>query len=210
MDKPVIIIGANTIGKSAMEAFLSNEIVVYGFLDDSEDLIGNEIGDVTVLGTMDDDAYTGIIGKESEAFVATEEIELRKNLVDELVTKHKTMPINAIHGGAQISASAEIGHGNYIAPAVILGSRTKIGSHTILNTGAIINDEATLGDFSQVGAGAIINAGVTIAEEVFIGSGVIIVAGVKVGKGARIGAGSVVINEVKEGETVFGNPATAV
>jgi len=34
-----------------MEAFISNDIIIYGFLDDDEKLIGNEIGETTVLSS---------------------------------------------------------------------------------------------------------------------------------------------------------------
>ena len=43
MDKPVIILGANGLGKAAMEAFESNDVVVYGFLDDKAEREGEEL-----------------------------------------------------------------------------------------------------------------------------------------------------------------------
>lgn len=210
MDKPVIILGANGLGKAAMEAFESNDVVVYGFLDDQAEREGEEIGQVAVLGTMEDNPYYDLIGKDCEAFIATTEIELRKGLVDTLTTDKKTMPVNSVHSKAQIMVSASIGHGNFIGPAVVIGSNSTIGSHLVINTGAIIDYEVKIGDFVQVGAGSIINSGVIIEEEVFIGSGVTIISGVKIGQGARIGAGSVVINDIKAGSTVFGNPAKPV
>jgi len=210
MDKPVIILGANTIGISAKEAFESNDVIVYGFLDDDKGREGEQIGEVGILGEVNDSTYFDLIGKDCEAFVATEEIELRRNLVDSLVEQRKTMPVNALHNSAQFSSSSEIGHGNFVGEGVILGSNVKIGNHLIIHMGAIINTESKLGDFVQVGAGSIINSKVEIADEVFIGSGVVIVSGVKIGKGARIGAGSVVIGNIKESATVFGNPAKAI
>jgi sugar O-acyltransferase (sialic acid O-acetyltransferase NeuD family) len=210
MDKPVIIIGASSLGKSAMELFTENDVVVYGFLDDDPSLHGTEIGEVAVLGDSDDSSLVSIIGKDCEAFIATEEIELRKNLVDSLVEQNKVMPVNAIHANAFIASSAELGHGNYIGAGTVIGSNAKIGSHLIINTGAIVNDDAELGDFVQVGAGSIVNSGAKVENDVFIGAGVVIISGIKIGKGARIGAGSVVIKDVKDDETVFGNPAEPV
>jgi len=210
MEKPIMILGAGSIGKSAMEAFESNDVIVYGFLDDDENLIGKEIGDTSVLGTLDDSAMLGIIGKDCEAFVAMEEIEIRRNLVNMLVEERKVMPVNAIHGTANLAPSAQMGHGNYIGAGVILGSNSSLGSHLIIHPGAVINHEVKLGDFAQVGAGSIINSGVQIEDNVFVGSGVTIVSGIKVGEGARIGAGSVVIKNIEEGQTIFGNPGEPV
>lgn len=210
MDKPVIILGAGSVGKSAMEAFISNDVIVYGFLDEDESSTDNEIGDVKVLGSLEDSSYLSVIGGECEAFVAVEEIELRKNLVEMLVKERKTMPVNAIHHSTIFASSTEIGHGNYIGAGVILGSGSRIGSHLIVESGAIINHDSRLGDYIHVGAATVINSGVKVGDEVFIGSGVTVVAGIKIGKGARIGAGSVVIKDVEEGQTIFGNPAEPV
>lgn len=210
MDKPVIILGAGSIGKSAMEAFISNNVLVYGFLDDDTTLQGKEIGDVEVMGSLEDSNYLSVIGGECEVFVAMEEIEMRRNIVHMLRDDRKVMPINAIHDTANLASSAQIGHGNYIGAGVIIGSYTILENHLIINSGAVINHDVKLGDYVQVGAGTIINSGVEIENEVFIGSGVTIVDGIKIGNGARIGAGSVVIKNVDEGETVFGNPAEPV
>lgn len=210
MDKPVIILGAGSIGKSVMEAFVSNDVVVYGFLDEDETMHHKEIGNVTVMGSLEDPNYLTVIGSECEAFVAIEEIELRKNLVDMLVSERKTMPVNAIHKTANLATSTEMGHGNYIGAGVILGSGTKLGSHLIVESGAVLNHDAELGNFIHIGAGSVINSGVKIEDDVFIGSGVTIVGGIIINQGARIGAGSVVIKDVEVGQTVFGNPAEPV
>jgi sugar O-acyltransferase (sialic acid O-acetyltransferase NeuD family) len=210
MNKPIIILGAGSIGKSAMEAFQSNDVLVYGFLDDDSSIQGKDIGEVEVMGKLDDQTYLSVIGSECEAFVAMEEIEVRRNLVQMLMAEHKVMPVNAIHDSATLATSTVIGHGNYIGAGVIIGSYTELKNHLIINPGAIINHDVKLGDYVQIGAGTTINSGVQIEDEVFVGSGVTIVGGIKVGHGARIGAGSVVIKNVDAGETVFGNPAEPV
>jgi len=210
MNKPIIILGAGSIGKSAMEAFASNEVIVYGFLDDDALLEGKEIGDVEVMGKLDDQTYLSVIGNECEAFVAMEEIEVRRNLVQMLVEDRKVMPVNAIHDSAILATSAEIGHGNFIGAGVIIGSYSELKNHLIINPAAVINHDVKLGNYVQIGAGSVINSGVEIEDEVFVGSGVTIVSGIKIGSGARIGAGSVVIKKVDEGQTVFGNPAEPV
>ena len=210
MNKPIIILGAGSIGKSAMEAFTSNNMIVYGFLDDDTTLQGKEIGEVEVMGKLDDQNYLSVIGSECEAFVAMEEIEVRRSLVQMLIEDRKVMPVNAIHETAILATSSDIGHGNFIGAGVIIGSYSELKSHLIINPGAIINHDVKLGNYTQVGAGSVINSGVQVDDEVFIGSGVTIVSGIKVGAGARIGAGSVVIKDVDEGQTVFGNPAEPV
>jgi len=210
MENPVIIFGANPLGRTAKEIFESNKVVVYGFLDDNKKLHSTEIDDATILGSMDDDGFLKLIGKKCEAFVAIDDNKLRRNLVKMLRDVRHVLPVNAIHRQAQISPRGSIGYGNFFDLGFSCGPGCIIGSHGIFGAGAHIGAECVAGDFVQVGAGAIINAGVTIEEDVFIGTGAIVVSGVTLEKGARVGAGSVVISTVKSGTTVFGNPAHPV
>jgi len=210
MDKPVIILGAKGIAHPALEIFNSNQVIVYGFLDEDESIHGTEINNIPVLGNTEDEGFLKLIGKKTEAFVAVDDSKYRKFLVELLNDRRKVQPVNAIHERAYISTDAHLGHGNFINANVTIGAGSDIGSHCIFHTGAIIDHKVKIEDFVQIGAGSIINAEVTIEEEVFIGSGVTIVSGVTIGKGARIGAGSVVISSIGKNETVFGNPAAKV
>ena len=210
MEKPVIILGAKGIAHPALEIFNSNQVIVYGFLEEDASLHQTEINNVPVLGHTEDEGFLKLIGKKTEAFVAVDDSKYRKFLVDMLLENRKVQPVNAIHQRAYVSTDAALGHGNFINANVLIGAAAEVGSHCIFHTGAIIDHKVKIQDYVQVGAGSIINAEVTIEEGAFIGSGVTIVAGVTIGKGARVGAGSVVISSVGKNETVFGNPAAKV
>jgi len=210
MDKPVLIFGAGSIGKSVLQIFKSNNVLVYGFLDDDESLHNTEIDDVSVFGFTDEESMINIIGKDCEAFVAVDENELRKSIVSNLNKTNKVMPVNAIHSNALMAESSSIGHGNFINAGVIIGSNVTIGNHCLLHTKVTIDEGAKVGNYAQIGMGANISSGVVIGDEVFIGAGVTIVSGIKIEAGARIGAGSVVISNVKENAVLFGNPAVGV
>ncbi|MBL3656688.1 acetyltransferase [Fulvivirga sediminis] len=210
MKNPVMIFGANSMGRAARDIFDSNDIMIYGFLDDDEKLHGTEMDEISVLGATDDDGFLKYIGKKCEAFIAIDDNKYRKNIVKMLNERRKVMPVNAIHQASVIAGTAYIGHGNFINMGARVADNAKVGNHCILNTNSVVDYSAELGDFVQLGAGSVINTGVHVGNEVFIGSGVTIVSGVKIGKGARIGAGSVVIADVEAGKTVFGNPAQVV
>lgn len=210
MEKPVIIFGANGIGRAAAEIFNSQQIIIFGFLDDNEKLHNTEMLDVMVLGTTSDDGFLKYIGGKCEAFIASDDNKERKTLVKMLKERRKVMPMNAVHKGASIPGSASFSHGNFINDKVSIGANVSLGSHNLLHAGVIIDFDTKIGDFVQIGAGSIIGAETVIEDEVFIGAGSIIVSGITINKGARIGAGSVVIADVKNGDTVFGNPAKSV
>ena len=82
MEKSVIIFGSTGIAKAALEIFISNGIVVYGFLDDDKKAHDVEINGVSVLGSTDDHGFLKLIGQKCEAFVATDNDKLRKRYVD--------------------------------------------------------------------------------------------------------------------------------
>jgi sugar O-acyltransferase (sialic acid O-acetyltransferase NeuD family) len=207
MENPVIIFGANYLGRAAREIFESNQVEVFGFLDDDKALHSKEIDEVSVLGSTDDDGFLKLIGRKCEAFVAIDDNRLRKSAVKTLNEVRKTQPVNAIHLQSSVSKRAVIGHGNFVDIGVTIAPGATAGSHCIFHAKATIGVEAVLGNFVQIGSGSQINTGVVIEDEVFIGSGVIVVSGVTIGKGARVGAGSVVVTSVAAGDTVFGNPA---
>ena len=210
MEQPVIVFGAKGLGKSALEIFNSNEIIVDGVLEDDASLHGSAIGEVPVLGATDDQGYLKLIGKKCQAFVADSDRKLRQETVKMLNNQRKVMPVNAIHERAYVSSSAEIGHGNFIDAGALINVQTKVGSHNIFHARCTVDAEAELADFIEVGVGSNIGAQVKIGKGAFIGSGCTIVAGINIGANARIGAGSVVIADVESNQTVFGNPAKKV
>lgn len=210
MENPVLIFGAKSLGLTALDIFIRNNVVVYGLLDDDEKLHNTEIGEFTVLSSTDDDGFLKLIGRKCEAFVAIEDRTVRRNVVEMLNERRHTMPVNAIHDSAVVSGMATIGHGNLVAERVVVGVSAEIGNHNLLQTACVIEAGASVGDFVNVGAGSIIGSGAVIDDEAFIGAGATIVAGVHVGRGASVGAGSVVIENIPAGKRVFGNPAQKV
>lgn len=210
MDNPVLIFGANALGRAAKEIFENNGNVVYGFLDDDKKLHQKEIDNVVCLGSTDDDGFLKLIGKKCEAFIAVDDIKLKKNLTEMLNDVRHVQPVNAIHNQGSMGNHVELGHGNMIDQGARIGAGVKMGSHCIIHANVVIGVGVEIGDYVNLGAGSIIGSGVKIEDEVFVGAGVTVVSDITLGKRARVGAGSVVIGQVKSGETVFGNPAQKV
>lgn len=207
---PVMIFGAGGLGKAALEIFQSNDVLIYGFLDDQESLHKTEINEISVMGRTDDHGFLKFIGRKCDAFVAISDRKVRRSLFKMLNERRKVMPVNAVHQKAVISGNAFISYGLFVNAGAVVGNFAKVGIGCILHSNAVVDYEATLGDFVQMGAGSIVSAGAEVGDNVFIGAGATIAGPVKIGKEARIGAGSVVISHVEEGQTVFGNPAKPI
>jgi sugar O-acyltransferase (sialic acid O-acetyltransferase NeuD family) len=210
MQNPVIIVGAQILGLAALDAFSSNNVVVYCFLDDDARLQQTEVNDITVMGGTEEDEILKVLGKQCEVFVATEDAASRRSLTSFLKENYKAVPVNAIHRASYVSEHAWLGHGNLICAGAVLNPNSRLGDNCIIQSRALVDTGAELADFVQVGPGAIINTDVKIAEGAYVGTGSVVVPGIKIGKKARIGAGSLVIADVADGQTVFGNPAQVV
>lgn len=208
--KPVIILGAKGLGKVALDIFKSNDVVVYGFLEEDTKLHGTEIDFVSILGSPDDDGFLKLIGQKCDAFVAHDDNRYRKTLTEILKDRRKVMPANAIHYQSYVASSAQFGYGNLLNAGINVGVDVKIGSHNVINAQVTLDYDVEISDFVQIGAGSVIGAGTKIEEGVFIGTGVVVVSGITIGRNARVGAGSVVVESVPNGATVFGNPAKVV
>ncbi len=210
MENPVIILGAQAVGTAALDAFLSNELVVYCLLDDDPKLQKSELLDVPVMGATDDPDLLKLLGKKCEVFVATDDAASRRSLTQMLRQEYEAVPVNAIHQRASVSGHATLGHGNYVGPNAVVAATAIVGNGCIINGNAVVEARANVGDYAQLGSGALLGAGATVGELAFVGAGAVVVAGVNIGDKARVGAGSVVVADVPKGQTVFGNPAVKV
>lgn len=210
MQNPVIIVGAQQLGKAALDIFMSNNVVIYCFLEDNPELQQQEVNNIAVMSSTEDPEFLKLLGKKCEVFVASEDAAARKSMVNLLKEEYKVVPVNAIHQFSSVSEHAWLGHGIMVNAGAVINANAKVGDNTLIQARAVIDADAIIGDNVQIGAGAILNAGVTVGDEAFIGSGAVVVAGIKIGKKARVGAGAVVIADVPANVTVFGNPAKKV
>ncbi len=208
--KPVVIIGANALGRIALDICNANDRIVYCFLDEKEKIEKQELNSVGVLGSVNDDNLFNLIGKEADAFIAIEDLSDKEEMIDTLKKKRKNVPINLFHPMAYVSSDAHIEHGNLINAGGVIGVNAKMGNFCIVHSNAVVEFDAEIGDSVTIGAGSIISTQAIIEDNTFIGSGATIARKVKIGKGATIMSGAVVLKDVPAGKSAFGNPAQIV
>ena len=148
MENPVIILGAQAVGTAALDAFLSNEVVVYCILDDEPKLHNTELLDVPVMGNTDDGELLKLLGKKCEVFVATEDAASRRSLTKMLRDEYEVVPVNSIHQRASVSMHAELGHGNYVGPNAIIAATAKLGDGVLIGPNAVVEGQASVGDYA--------------------------------------------------------------
>ncbi len=205
-----MILGANSLGRTALAILQQHGRVVYGFLDEDPALHGQEIDHVPVLGSTTEERYLDLIGEDCEFFVPAAHQGKQQQLLSQLKEQKQVTPINVIHASAVIAKSVALGYGNLLNAYVSLDIDATLGSHCVLHTQVLLEHNVVVKDFVQIGAGSVVGAGAILNEYVFVGAGATIVAGVEIGAKASIGAGSVVLRNVEPGEVVLGNPAQTV
>lgn len=181
---------------------------VVGLLDPREELAGTTVHGVAVLG--DDE----LLGRQYDDGVTHAFIGLggsgdtgpRRRLY-ELARSHGFEIVAAIHPGAAVSPSAQLGAGVTILAAAVVNADATLGEDVIVNTGALVEHDCRIGDHVHVASGARLASGVTVGEGAHVGLGANVIQGLSVGAGAIVGAGAAVVRDVEPGVVVAGVPA---
>ena len=129
MQNPVIILGAQQLGTAALDAFNSNSVMVYCFLDDDSKIRQEEVNNVSVMSSTEDNEFLKLIGNKCDVFVAVEDTAARKGIIKMLKEEYKVVPVNAIHRFSAVSEHAWLGHGNLIGAGAVVTNNAKIGNY---------------------------------------------------------------------------------
>lgn len=118
--------------------------------------------------------------------------------------------VSVLHPGAQISPSATLERGVFVAMGACVGAACHLGYGVIINTGAVVDHETRIAANTHVASGAAVSGGVTIGQDCLIGTGASIRQGVRIGNRVVVGAGSVVVSDIPDHCTVIGTPARPI
>lgn len=199
----IIIVGAGGHAKIVADILLQQGEQVAGFVDDFENLWGQNRFGLPVLGSI-----ASIREYRPEGvIVGIGDNIVRKQITESLEEMVGTNWINVIHPSAIIAPSAKLGHGLVIVAGAIINPDVIIANYVIINTGATVDHDCTVGDFAHIGPGANLTAGITIGTGTLVGAAASFVPYHTVGNWAVIGAGSVVTKDIPDGVIAKGVPA---
>ena len=205
---PVIGFGAGGHAKVVIEILRSiREYEIVGLLDTRIEPRANVLG-VEVLG--DDSLMAELKGRGIEhAFIGVGSVgdaQPRRQLYETVVGAGFQI-VPAIHAGAVVSLTAQIGVGPTIMAGAVVNADAVIGDNVIVNTGAIVEHDCMIGDHTHIATGARLAGGVQVGPGSHIGIGAVVRQEIKIGAGAIVGAGAVVVRDVPDFKTVIGVPA---
>jgi sugar O-acyltransferase (sialic acid O-acetyltransferase NeuD family) len=210
MRRDLLIVGAGGLAREA--AMVAEQINArthkwrfVGYVDASEERIGEAIGSGTIVGTDD-----WLVNRDEAAdvVVAIGEPRIRAAVVGRLRGAEQLRFPNLVHPNVSLDATrVELGDGNVITAGVALTCDIEIADFNYLNLNATIGHDVRIGSFNVLNPGANVSGRAVINNEVLVGTGAQLLEGVKIGNGAVVGAGAVVVKDVPEGLTVVGIPA---
>lgn len=208
---PIIILGTGPEARIALDIFNDNQVLAYGFITFDPEKVGEELNDISVFGTLEDeDVIQMLKASEVDYAVMESDIDRRMEQFKGIRKYLEKPPANAVHNMAFVSPYAHVGFGNMINATAVVNANVHLDDMNMIHSGVSIEPDSRIGSYCTISSGVRIGSNATIEDEVFIGTGAVIHPGVKVGKGAIIGAGSVVLREVEPGSKVFGNPAQQI
>ena len=201
----IIVIGAGGHGKVCIDAINSmNKYQIVGFIDDNEKMIGTEVYNMSVLGTVQD-LLSGLEDSPKGVFISIGENKVREKIFRQVENKFEI--INAIHSKAVLSDSVEMGKGVLVVAGTIVNADSKIGDGAIINTGATVDHDNKIGKFAFIAPGAHLAGKVTVGDFSHIGIGASILQNISIGSNTTIGAGAVVVKDIPDNCVAYGIPA---
>ena len=203
MGRRLLILGAGGHGRAVADLAAACGWTVAGFTDRREAgalVLGGDADLPTLARSERLDA--GLVGVGNTA------LGRRAELFQQLRESGLAIP-TLVHSHATRAASARLGSGSVVFPAVVLGAGVTVGDNVVLYSAAVAEHDCRIADHVYISPGAILSGAVTVEVGAFIGAGAVVLPGLTIGKRAVVAAGAVVVADVAEGETVAGVPARA-
>jgi carbonic anhydrase/acetyltransferase-like protein (isoleucine patch superfamily) len=97
-------------------------------------------------------------------------------------------PVSVIHPAANVSRSAKIGPGCFVAAGCAISVNAELGAHCLVHFNSSIGHDAVLGDYCSVLPGARISGQVRLDEGVLIGSNAFVFQNVHIGAYSQVDA----------------------
>lgn len=207
--KDLVIFGAGGLGRMAYRIAsdinkMEPEWNVVGFLDDNQDLHGELVDGLPVLGdgnwikNQDDSPWV---------IIAVARSEIRRLLSHKI---SDCLFATLVHPLAWISPDSSLGEGSIIYPGVMIDINVNVGSHVFINKNATIGHDTVIEDYVTISPGVNIGGNVVIGRGCDLGINSCTVQGVGIGEWSVIGAGAAVTSEIPANVVAVGVPARAI
>lgn len=178
---------------------------IIAVLDDSPNLIGKQLGELTVDGPLEEAK-----GFSENVYFVFAIGSFRTRLIRSEILKRLAFRderyVTLIHPTAKIFSTSQIGYGCIVHYGTVVFNHSKIESFCVIAANCVIAVSNLLGRGCLFGSNITTTTGVKIGSFSFIGSSTSIGENVEIGPGAQIGMASLVLKDIPAGAFVLGNP----
>lgn len=201
--KELIIIGGGGFAKEIIWLAKDCGRSVKGILDDNLNYQNCLIGQVPVIGVIND--WTKF--SDCEFVIAIGAPRTRGVVLKKMETQGTPNFAQLIHPSVHMSESVVLGDGAMVCAGCILTVDITIGKHSILNLNVTVGHECNFGDFITIAPMAAISGNVVLDDYVEVGTGAVLRQGLSLAKGSMLGMGAVLTKNIAENVIYAGNPA---
>lgn len=106
----------------------------------------------------------------------------------ELAQSLGMVPFTVIHPSAQISPTATLGKGVYVAANSVVSTSARIDDHAVVNFNVTVGHDSQIGSHTFLNPGARISGNVTIGQRALIGANAVVFQGKRVGDDSLVDA----------------------
>jgi len=200
------IIGAGGHAKVVAETAQAAGFSICGFLDDSEQMRGQQVLQWQVHGDSSAESMHRL-GVRTAA-IGIGDNATRKAIAERLdeVVDWATI----VHPSSVLSPSCKLGAGSVVFAGAIVQADSILGRHVILNTQSHLDHDGRLGDYAHLCPGAALAGDVHVGEGSLLGTGCAALPGTRIGNWCKVGAGSSVARPLEDHCTAIGVPARQI
>lgn len=201
MTDGLLLVGASGLAREVLAAGITG---VVGILDDKPGLLGDRIGGVEVVGTIDDAA-----SRDEQLLVCVGPSAGRRAVVRRLAGLGVTDDRFATYvaRSARIGSTSDVAAGSILLDGVVVTADALVGHHVVVMPNCIITHDCVLDDFATLAAGVALGGSVQVGEAAYVGMNAGVRQGVTIGGGATVGMGAIVLADVPDDQTWAGVPA---
>jgi sugar O-acyltransferase (sialic acid O-acetyltransferase NeuD family) len=206
--KPLIIVGGGGFSREVI--WLAKECHadwdVCGVLDDNPAMLGRQLCDIRVLGTVE----TCVDYSECWFVIAVGSPRTRKTIALKMEQKGPLQFATLVHPSVMKSAYVDIGDGSIVSAGCILTTQISMGRHSIINLACTIGHDVRIGDYCTIAPRVAVSGNVTMGNGVELGTGSVLIQGLSLGDGSFVGAGAVVSKDIPDNIFAAGSPARGI
>ena len=202
----LILVGAGGLAREVAEAVsASGRYRLLGIVDDDVSLHGTTVGDVPVLGGVDQLFWD----RSSYVVVCTGMGRTRAAIV-RLLAAHDIGPSRygtVVHPSVQVPRSCFLGVGSVLLAQVAITADAYVGRHVVAMPNVTVTHDDVISDYVTLCGGVSLAGSVTVGPGAYLGTNASVRQGVRVGAASTLGMGATLLEDLPDGETWVGVPA---